>query len=58
MKVGFARPLIAAVCGGVHSNYVLHFTCMEKEDKAINMWLHAALLTLNVLILCLYFYAV
>ena len=49
MKVGFALPLIAAVCGGVHSNYVLHFTFMEKEDKAINMWLHTALHTLNCL---------
>jgi hypothetical protein len=47
MKVDLASPLIAAVCGGVHSNYVLHFTCMEKEDKAINMWLHTALLTLS-----------
>ena len=47
MKVGFARPLIAAVCGGVHSNYVLRFNCMGKEDKAINTWLHTFLLTLN-----------
>ena len=36
MRVGFARPFIAAVCGEIHSNYILHFTCMKKVDKAIN----------------------
>jgi hypothetical protein len=30
MKVGFALPFIAAACGEIHSNHVLHFTGMEK----------------------------
>ena len=45
MKVGFALPFIASVCGDVHTNYVPHCTCMENEDKAINIGLYTALFT-------------
>jgi hypothetical protein len=50
MTVVFARPFIAAVCGEIHSNYVLHFTCTEKEDKAVNIRLHTPLLTWTVVV--------